>query len=49
MALALRRDPGMRVAAYQAWVADLSDEERWELIDGGYDRDPGLVTEVLSP
>lgn len=34
MALALRRDPGMRVAAYQAWVADLPDEERWELIDG---------------
>lgn len=34
MALALRRDPGMRVAEYQAWVADLPDEERWELIDG---------------
>lgn len=34
MALALRRDPGMRVAEYQAWVAPLPDEERWELIDG---------------
>ncbi|MGX5775217.1 Uma2 family endonuclease [Methylorubrum zatmanii] len=34
MALALRRDPGMRVAEYQAWVADRPDEERWELIDG---------------
>ena len=34
MALALRRDPGMRVAEYQAWVADLPDEECWELIDG---------------
>lgn len=34
MALALRRDPGMRVAEYQGWVAGLPDEERWELIDG---------------
>ncbi|MBB2962313.1 Uma2 family endonuclease [Methylobacterium sp. R2-1] len=34
MALAFRRDPGMRVAEYQAWVADRPDEERWELIDG---------------
>lgn len=34
MALALRRDPGMRVAEYQAWVGDRPDEERWELIDG---------------
>lgn len=34
MALALRRDPGMRVAEYQVWAADRPDEERWELIDG---------------
>ena len=34
MALALRRDPGMHVAAYQAWVADRPDEEPWERIDG---------------
>ncbi|WP_438345073.1 Uma2 family endonuclease [Methylorubrum populi] len=34
MALALRCDPGMRVAEYQVWVADRPDEERWELIDG---------------
>ena len=34
MALALRRDPGMRVAEYQARGADRPDEERWELIDG---------------
>lgn len=34
MALALRRDPGMQVAEYQAWVADRPDEEPWELIDG---------------
>ncbi|TFZ59965.1 Uma2 family endonuclease [Methylorubrum sp. Q1] len=34
MVLALRRDPGMRVAEYQAWVDDLPDEERWERIDG---------------
>ena len=34
MALALRRDPGIRVAEYQAWVTPLPDEERWELIDG---------------
>ena len=34
MALALRRDPGMRVAEYQAWIADLPAEERWELIAG---------------
>ena len=34
MALALRRDPGMRVAEYQAWVDHRPDEERWELIDG---------------
>ena len=33
MALALRRDPGMRVAEYQAWVEERPDEERWELID----------------
>ncbi|BAU90754.1 hypothetical protein MPPM_2149 [Methylorubrum populi] len=34
MALALRRDPGTRVAEYQVWAADRPDEERWELIDG---------------
>ncbi|CAO4152252.1 Uma2 family endonuclease [Methylorubrum aminovorans] len=34
MALALRRDPGMGLAEYQAWVADRPDEERWGLFDG---------------
>ena len=34
MALALRRDPGMRVAEYQVWAVDRPDEERWELFDG---------------
>lgn len=34
MALAVRRDPRMRVAEFSAWVAPLPAKEHWELLDG---------------
>lgn len=34
MAVAVRRDPPMRVAEYREWVAARPEGERWELIDG---------------
>ncbi len=34
MAVAVRRDPPMRVAEYKQWVAARPEGERWELIDG---------------
>ncbi|WP_375464313.1 Uma2 family endonuclease [uncultured Methylobacterium sp.] len=34
MALAVKRDVRMSVAAYQAWVESKPEEERWELLDG---------------
>ena len=34
MAVAVRRDPPMRVAEYKEWVAARPEGERWELIDG---------------
>ncbi len=34
MALALRRNPPMRVADFLAMIRDRPDEERWELLDG---------------
>ncbi|MEL6064433.1 MULTISPECIES: Uma2 family endonuclease [unclassified Methylobacterium] len=34
MALAVKRDARMNVAAYRHWVEPRPDEERWELLDG---------------
>lgn len=34
MALAVKRDARMNVAAYRRWVEPRPDEERWELLDG---------------
>lgn len=34
MGVAVRREPGMNVAEFQAWVEDTPDDERWELLDG---------------
>ncbi|KQT46574.1 hypothetical protein ASG52_12670 [Methylobacterium sp. Leaf456] len=34
MAVAVRRDPPMRVAEYKEWLAARPEGERWELIDG---------------
>lgn len=34
MGVAVRRETGMTVAEYRAWVEGTPDDERWELLDG---------------
>ena len=44
MALAVKRDARMSVAAYRRWVEPRPDAERWELLDG----EPVLTSPVIG-